>query len=373
MDIESACLSSISSLSPGNADELLSPLPEFKRKARILLADDHPAMLKMVTGILSPHFEVVAAVGDGKAALDAAARTAPEVALLDVVMPGLDGFRTARELKQKQSRAEVVFLSAEADDDYVSQAVAIGARGYVLKRRLQSDLVPALRLALEGHFFISPHAFIGRNNEGIIKPNETTPAPATQDRKDESNRHVLEFYSDEGLFINRMSEIAYTSLAADKPVVVLLKRSHLESVSRQLLASGIDLAGAIKWGDYRAFSVDAVAPILLPNGQLDATRFTTFFDPLFAHTALNSRKKCSGAVVLGTLASALLDLGYEHQNAIGAEELWNALAQKHSCEVQCGCHLSRLVSTRNREALARICREHSSVIPIDRYSQAVAI
>jgi CheY-like chemotaxis protein len=285
-------------------------------------------------------------------------------------MPGLDGFRIARELKQKQSRAEVVFLTAEEDDDYVSQAVAIGARGYVLKRRLLSDLVPALHLALEGHFFISPHAFIGRNNEGILKP---TPAPATQERKNECNGHVMEFYSDERLFINRMSEVAYTSLAADKLVVVLLKRSHLESVSRKLLSSGIDLAGAIKWGDYRAFSVDAVAPILLPNGQLDAMRFTTFFDPLFAHTALNSRKKCSGAVVLGTLASALLDLGYEHQNAIRAEELWNALAQKHSCEVQCGCHLSRLVSTGNREALARICREHSRVIPIDRYSQAVAI
>jgi CheY-like chemotaxis protein len=327
-------------------------------------------MLKTVTGILTPHFDVVAAVSDGKAAIAAAARTAPEVVLLDIVMPELDGFRTARELKQKQSHAKVVFLTAEEDDGYVSEALAVGARGYVVKRRLQSDLLPALHLAYTGHFFISPHAFIGRTNEDVVPPNGRTPGLATQEQKHKSNGHVMEFYSDESLFIRRMSEIAHTSLTADKLVIVLLKRNHLKSVSRQLLSSGIDLAGAIKWGDYRAFSVEAVAPVLLPNGRLDATRFTTFFDPLFARAALNSRKKCSGAVVLGTLATALLDLGYEHQNAICAEELWNALAQKHSCVVQCGCHLNRLDSTRNREALARICREHSRVIPIDQYSQS---
>jgi len=138
---------------------------------------------------------------------------------------------------------------------------------------LQSDLLPALHLAHAGHLFISPHAFIGRTAEGIIEPKGTIPAPATKERKNGSNGHGIEFYSDESLFVNRVSEVAYTSLAADKLVVVLLKRSHLQSVSRQLLSFGIDLAGAIKWGDYRAFIVEAVAPILLPNGQLDAIRF----------------------------------------------------------------------------------------------------
>ena len=166
-----------------------------------------------------------------------------------------------------------MFLTAEEDDDYLAEAMAVGARGYVAKQRLQSDLLPALHLAHAGHLFISPHAFIGRTTEGIIEPKGTIPAPATKERKNGSNGHGIEFYSDESLFVNRVSEVAYTSLAADKLVVVLLKRSHLQSVSRQLLSFGIDLVGAIKWGDYRAFSVEAVAPILLPNGQLDAIRF----------------------------------------------------------------------------------------------------
>jgi len=68
-----------------------------------------------------------------------------------------------------------VFLTAEEDDDYLAEAMAVGARGYVAKQRLQSDLLPALHLAHAGHLFISPHAFIGRTTEGIIEPKGTIP------------------------------------------------------------------------------------------------------------------------------------------------------------------------------------------------------
>ena len=343
----------------------MSPSPALNLTPRVVLADDHPGVLQTVRTILKPHFDVVAAVRDGKAAVDAAARTNPDLALLDITMPELNGFRTARELKQEQSHAKVVFLTAQEDDDYISEALAAGARGYVVKRRLHSDLLPALHLAHAGHFFISPHAFIGHTNEGIIKPDGTTRTPVAQFENNGNNGHVMEFYSEDSLFMNRMSDIAYTSLTADKPVIVLLKRNHLQFVSRQLLSSGIDLDGAIRWGDYRAFGVEFVAPILMPNSQLNTTRFFSFFDSLFARTALNSRKKCSGAVVLGNLASALLDLGYEHQTAMRAEQLWNDLARKHSCVVHCGYSVTRLGSARNREALSRICSEHSRVIPID--------
>src|SRR5262249_35163637 len=136
------------------------------------------------------------------------------------------------------------------------------------KRRLQSDLLPALHVAHADHFFISPHAFLGHTDQAIIKPNGRTSVQATQEQKCGSNGHVMEFYSDDSLFINRMSEVAYTSLAAGKSVIVLLKRSHLQFISRQLLSSCVDLDGAIKWGDYRPFSVEGASPIVMPNRQL---------------------------------------------------------------------------------------------------------
>src|SRR5215469_11446453 len=143
-----------------------------ERLPRLILADDHPAMLRTVTGMLAPHFDIVAAVNNGKAALDEAARTNPNVVLLDIMMTEIDGIRAARELKRRQARTEVVFLTAQEDDDYISETLAAGARGYILKRRMQSDLLTGLNVARAGHFFISPHAFIGHSNEELIKPNE---------------------------------------------------------------------------------------------------------------------------------------------------------------------------------------------------------
>ena len=351
----------------------VSQSPALNRIPQVVLADDHPMIRKTVTTILTPHFEVVAAVSDGKAALDAAARENPDLVLLDINMPELSGFQAARELKRKQPHAKVVFLTAHEDDDYISEALAVGARGYVVKQRLRSDLLSALQVAHTGNFFISPYAFVGHTNQAIIKSNVTSAAPATQEQKNVNSEHVMEFYSEDDQFINRMGEVAFTSLAEGKSIIVVLKRSHLMSVSKQLSWSGIDLMEAIKRRDYREFCLEFVAPILMPNGQLDAKRFTRFFDPLFAHTALNAQKKCTETIVLGNLASALLDLGYPHKSAVQAEELWNDLAQKYACVVHCGYPVARLANASNREALSRICWEHSRIIPIDQHPEAVRI
>jgi len=125
-------------------------------KPRILLADDHAAILDKVAALLAPEFDVVAAVGDGLLALEAAARFCPELVVLDIAMPGLDGIHAARELRRNGCDAKIVFLTVQEDEDYVSAALDAGALGYVLKSRMQSDLILAIRQALAGEVFISP-------------------------------------------------------------------------------------------------------------------------------------------------------------------------------------------------------------------------
>jgi len=331
-----------------------------ERLPRVLLADDHPALLRTAAGMLAPYFEIVAAVNNGKTALEETARANPDLVLLDIRMPEIDGIRAARELKRRQAGTEVVFLTAQEDDDYISEALAAGARGYILKRRMQSDLLIGLNVVRAGHFFISPHAFIGHSNEEQGKPNEEPHWSAG---------HVMGFYLDEGAFINRVSEVACSSLAEDKVVIMFLRRAQLTYVSRRLAASGIDVDGAIAWGGYRPFSIEGIASMLMRNGELDVTNFLVFFDPVFDHAARAARKKCSEVIVLGNLSSAFLDFGYDRMNAFRVEGLWNQLAQKHSCTIHCGCLVERLVAKNSREALARICEAHSNVISIDRYLQ----
>jgi DNA-binding NarL/FixJ family response regulator len=125
-------------------------------RASVLLADDHEEFLAAVVRHLQPHFEIVRTVGNGQRLLDEAARLEPDVIVLDISMPVMNGIEAARRLKGAGSPAKIVFLTVHADPDYVRAALGSGALGYVLKSELASDLLPCLREALLDHSFVSP-------------------------------------------------------------------------------------------------------------------------------------------------------------------------------------------------------------------------
>jgi DNA-binding NarL/FixJ family response regulator len=125
-------------------------------RIRVLLADDDRQMLAYVREFLSADFEVVAAVSDGQAALDAAVRLRPDVAVLDISMPILNGIQAARRLRQADPNAKIVFLTADEAPDTCRAALETGAVGYVWKLSLGTDLIPALKQAIGGTRFVSP-------------------------------------------------------------------------------------------------------------------------------------------------------------------------------------------------------------------------
>lgn len=125
-------------------------------RASVLLADDHEEFLAAVVRHLAPHFEILRTVGNGRMLVDEAARRAPDLIVLDISMPVLNGIEAARQLKAAGSPAKIVFLTVHADLDYVRAALGSGALGYVLKSELASDLLPCLREVLLDHSFVSP-------------------------------------------------------------------------------------------------------------------------------------------------------------------------------------------------------------------------
>jgi DNA-binding NarL/FixJ family response regulator len=126
-------------------------------KPRILIADDNPAMLETLVSLLARDFEIVGAVDNGRAALEAAVRLQPAVTVLDIAMPTLNGIQAAERIKGNGDCAtEIIFLTANNDPDIVEAALATGALGYVLKLRIFLDLIPAIKLALAGRCLVSP-------------------------------------------------------------------------------------------------------------------------------------------------------------------------------------------------------------------------
>jgi len=124
-------------------------------KIRVLLADDHEAMLEQVRYMLSKDFDVVGAVVNGRDALTEVERLDPDVLVIDISMPFLSGLQKAAQLMSKKYRTRIVFLTVHDDRDYVDAAFAAGASGYVTKSQVTTDLGPAIREALSGRTYLS--------------------------------------------------------------------------------------------------------------------------------------------------------------------------------------------------------------------------
>jgi DNA-binding NarL/FixJ family response regulator len=123
-------------------------------KPRLIVADDHTAILKELTRLLQHDFEVMAAVADGDLAVSSAEELKPDAVVLDIHMPRMGGIEAAQELRRLECSAKIVFLTIERDPEYVSLATATGA-SYVLKSRMHRDLLTAIKEALAGRTFVS--------------------------------------------------------------------------------------------------------------------------------------------------------------------------------------------------------------------------
>lgn len=122
---------------------------------RVLLADDHVAMLAELRTVLEKDFEIVAAVSDGRQAVEAVGVLDPDIVVLDISMPTLDGLQAAAQLRDGACRAKIIFLSIHEQREYVSAAFLAGASAYVTKRRLATDLIPAIHEVLQRNTYTS--------------------------------------------------------------------------------------------------------------------------------------------------------------------------------------------------------------------------
>jgi DNA-binding NarL/FixJ family response regulator len=125
-------------------------------RPRVLLADDEPDFIVASARLLEPEFDVVKTVGNGQQVLEEAPRFEPDLLVLDISMPMLNGIDAARRLRSAGCRAQFVFLTVHREPEYVEAGFAAGAKGYVLKSRLVSDLPLALKEVLAGRSFVSP-------------------------------------------------------------------------------------------------------------------------------------------------------------------------------------------------------------------------
>jgi len=154
-------------------------------RPRILLADDHAILLDAFKKLLEPVYQVVGAVTDGQGLIEQALKLKPDVCLIDVAMPRLNGLDACERIKMMLPQARVIFLTMNEDADTAAEAIRRGASGYVMKKSASAELVAAIQTVLQGGTYVTPFFSHGMTSLFVsqAKAKESGPALTLRQRE----------------------------------------------------------------------------------------------------------------------------------------------------------------------------------------------
>ena len=192
-------------MSPPKSDAEKTHFP-VNRRPRILLADDHTMLLDAFRRLLEPQCEVVGTACDGRALLELAASTRPDVIVLDIAMPRLNGMDACAQLRRKMPGVRLVFLTVNEDPDIAAEAIGLGASGYLLKNSASGELFTAIERALAGKTYVTPLITKGMPL-GVFLRRATKPAT---DKLTARQREVLQLLA-EGRAMKEVADLLQVS------------------------------------------------------------------------------------------------------------------------------------------------------------------
>jgi DNA-binding NarL/FixJ family response regulator len=155
------------------------------RRTRVLLADDHQMLVDALKSVLEPRCEVVGTATDGRSLLDAAEKLRPDVIVLDIAMPQLNGLDAGRKLQQKMPAVKLIFLTMNEDPYLVGEAFRAGASGFLLKQAAGFELIDAIEKVLKGGKYLTPRAAKGLTSISLREPKSREHAPGPSGRERE--------------------------------------------------------------------------------------------------------------------------------------------------------------------------------------------
>ena len=160
---------------------------QVMKRPRILLADDHAVMLEDVRAILAPHYEIVETVADGRALVEATLRLRPDLIVVDITMPLLNGIDATTQIKKNLPGMKFLFVTMHAGTAYVEAAFEAGGTGYVLKSGIREELSEAVQRVLNGRIYVSPSLSTEHLERFLDHP---TRAPGSSSQRTRARRHV---------------------------------------------------------------------------------------------------------------------------------------------------------------------------------------
>ena len=314
----------------------------------ILVADDFEGWRRQVHSLLQVRsaWQVIAEASDGSEAVQKAEELKPDLIVLDIGLPKLNGIEAARRIRQRSPSSKIVFLSMYNSPDVVQAALGTGALGYVLKSDARRELLPAMDAVLRGKQFVS----------STLKDYQFTDTSAEK----APHRHEVQFYSDDALLLDTFAHFIAVALKSGRAAIVAVTESHRDGLVSRLKEHGLDVDAATQQGTYIQLDVDKTFDTFMVDNMPDAARFFQIASGLIEAAAKAAKQQHHGVVLCGEGTSVLWVEG-KPDAAIRLEQLWDSVGAAFKVNILCGYALSSFHGEEDEHVFQSICAEHSAV------------
>jgi DNA-binding NarL/FixJ family response regulator len=315
-------------------------------RVRFLVVDDFEPYRRFVCSSLGqrPDLQVIGEVSDGLEAVQKAVELQPDLIVLDIGLPKLNGIEAARRIRQLSPSSKIIFLSQHHDLDIVRAALSTGALGYVRKTDVQDELLRAVDAVLHDKQFVS----------SSLKSDEFTSVGKT------AHRHEVQFYSEDAVLLDKFARFIAAALKSGRVAIAVITEAHRDGLVLRLENQGLDLEAAIQQGTYIQLDVAKTLSTFMVNDMPDSARFFQVVSGLIEAAAKAARQQHHGVVACGECSPVLWAEG-KADAAIRVEQLWDELGKTFGVDILCGYALSSFHGQQDEHAFQSICAEHSAV------------
>jgi DNA-binding NarL/FixJ family response regulator len=310
---------------------------------RILIVDDFEDFRRFVTSTLQQkaEYQVIGQASDGLEALQKAEQLQPDLILLDIALPKLNGFETAKRLPLFIRHTKILFISEEASPDMAREAFRVGAHGYVHKLRAARDLLPAIEAVLAGKRFLSRGLNLGEGTEV-------------------HRRHEVQFYSSDSVLLDSFRDCVAVALKTGDAAIVLATKLHQQALVQELQKGGFNIDREIRRGTYIQLDAPYMLSTVVANGMLDRVRFLEGLVGLIASASIATHKENPRIAICGECVGLLLPEG-NVTAALQLEKVGNELIQTQNVDIMCAYPSTGFQGEEGDRVFKNICAGHTAV------------
>jgi DNA-binding NarL/FixJ family response regulator len=334
----------------------------------VLVVDDSEPFRRLVCSTLQNKLELrtIVEASDGVEAIELAQALQPDLVLLDIGLPKLNGIEAARRIRELAPRSKILFVSQESSVDIVQAAFSVGASGYVVKMDAGRELPLAVKAVLRGERFVgirfAGRGFTGASDaptHGSARGNKVV-VPLQRQDMEVARRHEVGFYSDDLCFLDDLTQFIGAALKAGNAVIVVATELHRDGLLPRLQAHGLDIGAAIEQGRYISLDAADTLSTFMVEGLPDPARFLRVASDLVVTAAKAAKGDHPRVAACGECAPILWAQG-KADAAIRLEHLWDEVAKSYDVDILCGYPLGSFQGGMGSHIFDKLCAAHSAV------------